>query len=741
MGRKILMVTMGMDIGGAETHIIELSRELHSRGWDVIIASNGGVYVEEIEAFGMRHVQMPINDKKPAHMLKSYKSLKKLIKEEQPDIVHAHARIPAFITGLVRRSVEFNFVTTAHWVFKVTPLNRKLTDWGSRTVAVSEDIRQYLIDEYSLDPNQISVTINGIDTNRFSPDNDCSEFMKEMELDPEYPVITYVSRMDESRALAARHLIAVVPKVAEKIKGLQVLIVGGGDVYDELLKKADAVNEALGRKCIIMPGARTDIDKAVAAGDMFIGVSRAALEAMSAAKPVIIAGNEGYLGIYDESKLPMGIQTNFCCRGCEMSDEDKLYNDIMELFTTSQSELRALGEFGRKTVMEHYSVRRMADDYCEVYDKTLQRTVKVLMSGYFGFNNAGDEEILRCTYENIKAIDVPTDVEALIYKPEDHVGKYEFGMVDRFKLFKVMKAVKRCDVLISGGGSILQDRTSKKSIWYYLLIIRYAEIKKRKVVIYANGIGPVRSKMNRKFVRRAVERADLVTLRDEHSAQELKNMGVENVPLHVTADTVFSGDHIMPSKEMTAAVMEKYGIPSGRPYAVVSLREWEYSSEGLDRSAAEICNHIYNAYGLNIVFVAMQNPNDVGISRTASGFMTAPSYVLDEDLGLEELMSVVGNAEFVICMRLHTLIFAANMGVPSLGIIYDPKIRDYLDILGMPGLGYADSFSTGYAIRRVDELNEHYDDYKSSIRAMARRLQRRSKKNIELLSEVLEKLI
>ncbi len=739
MGNSILMVTMGLDIGGAETHIIELSRELAVRGWQVTIASNGGVFVEEIESYGIRHVKMPLNDKNPVHMIKSYRALRKLIKEEKPDIVHAHARIPAFITGLVRRRVKFNFVTTAHWVFNVTALNRRLTNWGSRTVAVSEDIRQYLIDEYSLDEKQISITINGIDTERYAPGNNCSAFIKEMGIDTRYPVITYVSRMDESRALAARQLISIVPRLAERIEGVQVLIVGGGDVYDELLNQAREINESLERRCIIMPGARTDIDKAVAAGRIFIGVSRAALEAMSAAKPVIIAGNEGYLGIYDESKLSMGVETNFCCRGCEQSDAEKLYSDILELFMKSDSEMKALGDYGRRTVLKRYSVRKMVDDYCQVYEKSIQEkeSVNVLISGYFGFSNAGDEAILRTTYRNIKSLDAGTRVEVLINKPQEHEGMYDFDMVDRFSPVKVFKALKRCDVLVSGGGSILQDRTSAKSIWYYLLIIRAAEIMKRRVVIYANGIGPVRRRLNRVFVRRAVERADLVTLRDRNSETELKRMGVRRPELHVTADTVFSTENTSPDRALFRSSAEKYGIPSDRPFAAVSLRKWKYLSEDFSRSMAEICDHIYSRYGYNIVFVVMQTPEDADISRETAALMSSPSYVVDGSPGMEELMSVVGSAEFIMCMRLHTLIFAANMGVPSLGIIYDPKVKGYLDMLGMPSMGYADSFSAEHGIRRVDELLEHYEDYADSISSMTRRLRKSAMENTELLSEVI----
>ena len=193
---RILMVTMGLDIGGAETHIVELSRELKNRGCDVLVASNGGVYEKELEDCGIRHYRMPLNRKDPGAVKESYRKLSELIKSEKPDIVHAHARIPAFITGLVRKKLKFSFVTTAHWVFKVDAINRRLTNWGRYTIAVSEDIKQYLIDEYDLRPDQIYLTINGIDMRKFSPDVSGERIMNEFGLNPAAPVVSYVSRMD-----------------------------------------------------------------------------------------------------------------------------------------------------------------------------------------------------------------------------------------------------------------------------------------------------------------------------------------------------------------------------------------------------------------------------------------------------------------------------------------------------------------------------------------------------------------
>jgi len=111
--KKILMTLMRMEIGGAETHVLELSLELARRGFQVVVASGGGVYEEYLAKAGIKHYKVPMYTKSPAKMYKSLLSLKQIIKKEKIDIVHAHGRIPAFLCGLLHPFMKFTFVTSA----------------------------------------------------------------------------------------------------------------------------------------------------------------------------------------------------------------------------------------------------------------------------------------------------------------------------------------------------------------------------------------------------------------------------------------------------------------------------------------------------------------------------------------------------------------------------------------------------------------------------------------------------
>jgi len=726
------MATMGLDIGGAETHIVELAKELKQEGHDVAVISNGGVYVPEIEAAGIRHYTAPLNRRKLKNMVRGRKLLREVIGREKPDVVHAHARIPAFLCGGICRQMKVPFVTTAHWVFDAGGVLRYLTNWGERTVAVSEDIKAYLIREYGLPAGHITVTINGIDTEKFSPDISGERVIAEFGLDRDRPILSHVSRMDEDRALVASQLIQLAPEL-DKL-GVQLLIAGGGGLFAKLKAEAEAVNRALDRRCVVMAGPRTDINEIVAAGDLFVGVSRAALEAMAAGKPVIVAGNEGCHGLFTAGKLSTAREGNFCCRGMPMPEPKTLLADVAAVLHMSGEERERLGAYGRQVVQEYYSVRRMAGDTLSVYEQVRRRKYRVVMSGYYGFGNAGDDAILESIQASIRCASDEVSVTVLSKDPEQTSRLYGIDAVPRFRPAEVFSALRRGDLLLSGGGSLLQDSTSTRSLLYYLAVIRCAQWLHKPVMLYANGIGPVLQPVNRRRVRRTVEHIDLVTLRDHASARELESMGV-HCQTHVTADPVF---RLQPAEEgRVRELIEASGLPPDRPFAVVSVREWK-NTETFWPRLAQLCGHLRQAHGLELLFLLMQPDRDRQAADRVLGQMREKAYMLDAPCTPRELMGVVGEARLCLAMRLHTLLFAARMAVPALGLVYDPKVTGYLEELELPSAGHVEHFDLSQATRCADRLMEDYGAVRARLQGQARRLAQAAAENERLLLELLK---
>ena len=732
---KILMATMGLDIGGAETHIVELSKALQGRGHQVVVVSNGGVYVPEITAAGIRHYNAPMHRRGFGEMRQSRAILADVIAKEKPDVVHAHARIPAFLCGRLHKKMGFPFVTSCHGVYQVSGVLKLLSNWGERTLAVSEDIRDYLMEQYGVPEEHIALTINGIDTNKFSPAVSREKVRREFSLG-DAPVIGHVSRLDSASSLAARQLIEIAPRLDQAIPGVRVLITGGGDVFEELSARAREVNAEMGRDCLVLTGPRTDINELVAACDLFVGVSRAALEAMSACKPTVLSGAQGHTGLFVPDLLDKAVDTNFCCRTDPTATEDRLLADITAAMALSPGEKAELGAHGRRVVAEYYSVDRMAQDALDIYDQVRRRKYRVVMSGYYGFANAGDDAILESIRQAIRAASDEVAVTVLSNDPALTQKQYGMDSVPRFQVWKVFRALRRSDALLSGGGSLLQDTTSTRSLLYYISVIRCAQWLGKPVMLYANGIGPVRKPTNRRRVKKVVEDAALVTLRDRSSARELEEMGADRADLRVTADPVF---HLSPAPEERSLELRRLaGLPEGKPFVAVSVRDWP-NTDAFQHELARLCDHLRQTHGLEALFLLMQPSRDAEATRRVRQAMAEPSYCLDAPCTPRELMGVLGGAKLCLAMRLHTLIFAARMAVPSMGLVYDPKVASYLEELDLPSAGHVENFDGAEAIRRADTLLADYDGVLARLKDKSAQLTRAAGENERLLLDLLEK--
>lgn len=736
-GLNVLLSLMQLDIGGAETHVVELAKELKRRGLNPIVTSNGGAYERELEDAGIKHYCVPLQNKNPINMIKSVRLLRRIIKDENIDIVHSHARIPSFILGRLHKRMKFPFVTTAHWVFNTKWGLKYITEWGEKSVAVSEDIKKYLMDNYNIPESNIRVTINGIDTDKFSPDTDRSEVCREFNISDDDTVIVYVSRLDESRSLVAKQLINIADRADKLVDDLKIIVVGGGDDFENVKKAAEGVNRRLNRECVILTGPRTDINKIVATADLFVGVSRAALEAMAAQKPVIIAGNEGYIGLFDSSKLDVGIDTNFCCRGCGDSTDELLYNDIEKFFSLDKDKKEELAVYGRNLIMENYSVSRMAEDTMRVYDWTLQKNDEMLILGYYGFKNSGDDALLEAIIADIKRYKESPNITVLSANPKETMKKYHVNAINRFNVWKLNKHMNRAGMLIMGGGTLIQDATSTKSLLYYLGIIKLALAKNLRVMLYSNGVGPLKNKRNIKRAQKVLNDVDIITLRDPASAEILDSIGIDKPKKHVSADPVFAIEGF--SKERGTEILKTLGIDTDKKIVGVSVRKTRDTSPAFEVSVAKVCDYISEKYGAYIVFVPMQPSKDEQISKNIRNRMKQNAFVITERLDARDMISLISASYAFIGMRLHSLIYAAIAGVPLMGIAYDPKIKSFMDYMSENIYIDINEFDAKGGMALVDELFADFDNIKAGLIKSYKTLKKKSVENGRIAVELYEK--
>lgn len=370
----------------------------------------------------------------------------------------------------------------------------------------------------------------------------------------------------------------------------------------------------------------------------------------------------------------------------------------------------------------------------------MQKNINITILGYHGFGNCGDEAILLAMKNNIKKIYKNSNITAFSFNPEETKVLYGINAINRFSVLSVFKAIKNCDILIAGGGTLLQDETSTRSLLYYLSIIYLAKIFGKRVMLYSNGIGPVHHNYNKKFIKFVINKVDLITLRDEFSRDELLSYGVNKKELHVTADPAFT----LSSENVDVDIIfEKENIRTDKKIVGISIRTWKNETDFIDK-LSKLANYLLDKHDISILLIPMQHSRDLEISRTLSEMINRDNvFVLEGDYLSEEVLGIIGKLNMLISMRLHTLIFAGVQIVPLAGIIYDPKINNYLRLLNMPSLGDCRDLDLEFIKSQVDDIIINRDEYIKKLNITSSKLKEDVKYNdiylLELINEVKEK--
>ena len=343
--------------------------------------------------------------------------------------------------------------------------------------------------------------------------------------------------------------------------------------------------------------------------------------------------------------------------------------------------------------------------------------------------------MLAAMLETLRELDSDINFTVISLNPEYTKKRHNVDAVTWYNVFAVIKKILSADLLISGGGSLLQNVTSGRSLYYYLGIIFLAKIFGCKVMLYAQGIGPIRGTVAHKLMNFLVNRVDLITFRDKGSLEELRRLNITKPKIFCTADPVLAIKPV--SLDVGKKILSKHNVDlSEKKMIGVSVRRWKHwevcrsnLTRALDKLAEET--------GAKIIFLPMQFPEDVKAAKLTAELMTKDSTVIDEELTTAEVLSLVGCMDILISIRLHALIFAGVMGVPMLGISYDPKIERFLDSIGEQPLGTlsdvtAEKIFAGVKKKLSEEKNFPYTSQLKNLHELA-------VKNARLAIELLNK--
>ncbi len=300
----------------------------------------------------------------------------------------------------------------------------------------------------------------------------------------------------------------------------------------------------------------------------------------------------------------------------------------------------------------------------------------VIISGYYGLGNSGDEALLKSIVDNLLALEPGLKITALSGNARHTRRTYGIKTVNRFNPFTVLWEMRKAKLLISGGGSLIQDATSTKSLLYYLTIISAAKKMGMKVMLYANGLGPI-SEKNVPKVTKVLNRVDLITLRENTSLREISRCGITRPRVEVTADPAYLLEPCDPSR--ARELLGEMGA-DGHELAAISVREWKTADEKFEDELACACDMLWEK-GCTSLFFPMQTERDLPISLRVRAKMKHPSLLADRELSVADMLGIIRECRFVIGMRLHSLIFASSVNVPMIGIIYDPKVLGAMEYM------------------------------------------------------------
>lgn len=315
---------------------------------------------------------------------------------------------------------------------------------------------------------------------------------------------------------------------------------------------------------------------------------------------------------------------------------------------------------------------------------------RILISGYYGFANAGDEAMLTAILKALRSTDSSVRMTVISGNPQATEKLHKVRSIHRFSPISIFSAMSKADLLLSGGGSLLQDVTSKRSLLYYLSILALGKLLRRKVMLFAQGIGPIKSSFMRRLTKYVCSSVDLITVRDRDSLYELRRLGVPDSKVLLTADAVLT----LPqeTKDYGRSLLEQFYIPKNKMLIAISVRKWRDDDSYL-LEIAKAADRLIDERHAHIVLLPLQYPLDVETCQRVQQLMVhkTESTVLAADCDTEQFLSLIGNFNVLIGMRLHALIFAAVMGVPFVAVSYDPKIDGFVkDVNGITAGRVAD---------------------------------------------------
>ena len=682
---KVIHLISGGDSGGARTHVHLLLKHLKKEIGVTLVCFMDGPFAEAARELGIDTV---IIDK---GLRSTLRELKKLISEGGYELIHCHGSRGNLMGALLKRSLGLPVISTVHSDPRIDYLGRPLAriSYGNLNavalrcmdyhIGVSDAMRELLISR-NFDANRLHAIYNGVEFDDARPKSHAErgDYFRSLGLDwgDENIVVGIAARFHPIKDLPT--LLRGFAAAWKSEPRLRLLIAGDGQ--DRAALEDLAKELGIGDVCCFA-GWQSDVDSFYRALDINTLTSLsetfpyALTEGARAHLPTVASRVGGVpLLIRDREHgllFPAGDHEALGRCLLELARDEALRDELAEgLFLRASTEFSAAATAAKQ--------KAIYESILAAHGEKGKRGV--LICGAYGMSNAGDDAILEAILAEMRSIDPNMPLTVMTRRPKEIAVQHHVRAIHTFNIFGFLRAMKRSALYINGGGSLIQDVTSSRSLWYYLFSLRAAKKRGCKVLMYGCGIGPVSRGLNRRASAEAMNRyVDAITLREEHSRRELESFGVTKPEIIVASDPAL---FIQPaSQRETDNFLAAHGLRKEDKHILFCLRNWPgygEKAEMFGRAAA----YAREKHGLRPVFFAINYRTDGAPSAQAAAFAGPDAVVIDEFLSTAMTVGLVSRMSAVVSMRLHALIFAASQSVPVAGISYDPKVRAFLDYIG-----------------------------------------------------------
>ena len=680
---KVCHIIGGGDVGGAKTHVLSLVGKLKEKIDVCLVSLRAGEFADDAIKMGI-----PTEIVHTGNMLKDIAYLRKFITERGFDLVHCHGAKANVIGTALRRSCKIPVVTTVHSDWRLDYMGspaKKYTFGILNSIAlrhldghigVSDTFANMLI-ERGFDPYRVQVIYNGIDFDlEPQPKMSREQYLASLGIPctDKTVVCSVAARLHPVKDIAT--IVRAFARIKETCPDMY-LIVGGDGEQREYLKKLTAELGLSER--IIFAGWVSDMDTFLNATDINL------LSSLSESFPYSVleaVRSECAMVVTSVGGMPILIDhgVNGLLFKPQAADELAAHLEFLYNNPARRAEMAsALCDKAKKL----YSLENMVKTQIGIYEKVLKNLAperRVVVCGAYGRGNAGDDAILKALRGELSEISDDVRITVLSRTPKQTRLAYRIRSIYTFNPFTMLCELIRAKVYINGGGSLIQDSTSSRSIWYYLATIYLARICGCKVMMYGCGIGPVKRKFNRALAARIIDKnVEVITLREPSSLEELRKMGVTRPEMHLAADPTLNLQRASDELIESAFFSEKLDLNEN--YFCIAMRKWRGFDEKLPEFA-KCADYIAKKYSLTPLLVPMERERDLPIAEKIAASMETPAKILREKHDVHTMIGILSKMKLVFAMRLHALVFGAGQGVPVVGISYDEKVSGFMKYIG-----------------------------------------------------------